>query len=60
MVFLHPGTFIFGSGNIDPTPLNRRGVVVVSLNHRLGPLGFLTLGDDPYVAGNQGMKDQVN
>ncbi len=59
MVYLYGGTFIFGSSKLDPSPLLQKGVIVVTLNYRLGPLGFLTLGDDPYVSGNQGMKDQV-
>ena len=59
MVYLFGGIFLFGSAKIDPAPLLHKGVVVVSVNYRLGPLGFLTLGNDPYVAGNQGLKDQL-
>ena len=43
MVWLHGGALIFGSGGqplYDGAPLARQGVVVVTLNYRLGPLGF--------------------
>jgi para-nitrobenzyl esterase len=51
MVWLHGGGFVSGScqehRSYDGEKLSRRGdVVVVSLNHRLGPLGFLNLA--PY------------
>src|SRR5215472_11537607 len=46
MVWIHGGGFTSGSGQEQPgydgENLSRRGdVVVVSLNHRLGPLGYL-------------------
>ena len=43
MVWLHGGALIFGSGGLplyDGAPLASQGVVVVTLNYRLGPLGF--------------------
>ena len=48
MVWLHGGGFVSGSSqehrSYDGERLSRRGdVVVVSLNHRLGPLGYLNL-----------------
>src|SRR4029077_14245342 len=51
MVWLHGGGFVSGSSQelraYDGERLSRRGdVVIVSLNHRLGPLGFLDLS--PY------------
>jgi para-nitrobenzyl esterase len=51
MVWLHGGGFVSGSSqehrSYDGERLSRRGdVVVVSLNHRLGPLGYLNLA--PY------------
>src|SRR5258708_24177159 len=51
MVWLHGGAFVSGSNqehrSYDAERLRRRrNVVVVSLNHRLGPLGYLNLG--PY------------
>lgn len=44
MVWIHGGANAFGaSDEYDPTPLVTRGdVVVVTLNYRLGALGFLT------------------
>ncbi|XP_022129095.2 juvenile hormone esterase [Pieris rapae] len=62
MVFFHGGGFVFGSGTDDSIHgadyLVEKDVVVVSLNYRLGILGFLCLGtkDAP---GNMGLKDQV-
>ena len=43
MVWLHGGALIFGAGGLplyDGSALARRGVVVVTVNYRLGPLGF--------------------
>jgi para-nitrobenzyl esterase len=65
MVWLHGGSFMVGSGSkaiYDGTRLARRGdVVVVTLNHRLGCLGFLHLdgrsGDRYAGSGNSGMLD---
>jgi para-nitrobenzyl esterase len=68
MVWFHGGGFTIGSGSwplYESTALSRRGdVVVVTVNHRLGPLGYLHLGessDDPELAssGNAGMLDLV-
>lgn len=68
MVWFHGGGYAIGSGSwplYDGANLSRRGdVVVVTVNHRLGPLGYLHLGelsDDPELAssGNAGMLDLV-
>ena len=67
MVWLHGGAYQIGSGSsswYDGTNLARDGdVVVVTLNHRLGSLGYLHLagfGDERYAAsGNVGMLDIV-
>ena len=67
MVWLHGGGFFVGSGSgawYDGTNLSRRGdVVVLTVNHRLGTLGFLHLADlagESYAAsGNVGMLDLV-
>lgn len=67
LVYLHGGGFASGSGGFpfDGDPLARLGdAVVVTLNHRLGPLGFLDLGglDVPSkfaTAGAVGMLDLV-
>jgi para-nitrobenzyl esterase len=43
MVWFHGGGFAQGSGSLpsfDGEALARRGVVVVTINYRLGPLGF--------------------
>lgn len=44
MVWIHGGAFVLGAGHLavyDGSALARQGVVVVSLNYRLGPLGFM-------------------
>ncbi|XP_035784382.1 esterase B1-like isoform X1 [Anopheles albimanus] len=61
MVFIHGGAFMFGSGNSDcysPEYLLQEGVVVVTLNYRLGSLGFLHLPSQG-IEGNAGLKDQL-
>ena len=63
MVWLHGGGFATGSGNemnvYDGENLARHDVVVVSLNHRVGAVGFLDLssiGGEKYAAsGNVGL-----
>lgn len=68
MVWLHGGGYSAGSGHelksYDGENLARRGdVVLVTLNHRLGPVGFLNLasiGGQRYAASaNVGMLDLV-
>jgi para-nitrobenzyl esterase len=67
MVWMHPGGVVFWAGNSEWTDganlARHHDVVVVSLNHRLGPLGFLYLGDvaGPKYAesGNAGMLDII-
>ena len=49
MVFIHGGAFTQGDGNPDvigPGWLLDYGVILVTINYRLGPLGFLTTGND--------------
>jgi len=59
MFFIHGGGFIIGSANAyDPLPLLKEDVVVVTINYRLGPLGFLSFEND-LVSGNQGLRDQI-
>lgn len=67
LVWIHGGAFVAGSGHVawyDGTNLARTGdVVVVTLNYRLGALGFLHLGHlDAAFAGSgaNGIGDQVN
>ncbi len=67
MVWIHGGAFTIGSGSqslYDGSVLARRGdVVVVTVNYRLGPLGFLRLADVTNgkipSSGSEGMLDQV-
>ncbi|QRK04380.1 carboxylesterase/lipase family protein [Archangium violaceum] len=63
MVWIHGGGFVEGSGSAslyDGTALSRRGdVVVVTLNHRLGALGYLYTGGANTTSGNAGMLDIV-
>ena len=66
MVYIHGGAYSTGSGSsplYDGTRLALRGdVVVVTLNHRLGPLGYLSLGRiDPRFpdSGNAGQLDLI-
>ena len=65
MVWIHGGGFVFGSGSeavYNSPELVRRGIVLVTLNYRLGRLGFLAhpeLQDDASRVGNYGLLDQV-
>ena len=67
MVWIHGGGFVIGSGSqplYDGVPLVKRGgVVLVTVNYRLGPLGFLYLNelcpDLEGTSGNLGIRDQV-
>ncbi|XP_058055240.1 venom carboxylesterase-6-like [Anopheles bellator] len=58
VVFLHGGAFMYGGGGFfQPDFLLTRPLLLVTVNYRLGPLGFLSTGDD-VIAGNFGLKDQ--
>merc|ERR1712172_88743 len=58
MVWLHGGAFLFGQGSgYGPVYWAVHDVLLVTINYRLGPLGFLTLGTDE-APGNQGLWDQ--
>ncbi|MBV9747664.1 MAG: alpha/beta fold hydrolase, partial [Acetobacteraceae bacterium] len=66
MVFLHGGAYFGWSGSMaayDGTYLARKGVVVVTINYRLGPFGFLAHPDldaesPQHLSGNYGLLDQ--
>lgn len=62
MVFFHGGAFFFGSTNwhfYDGSKLAALGdVLVVTVNYRLGPFGFMNARDPPISMGNQGLHDQ--
>ena len=49
MVFLHGGAYVFGSGSMPEYtgyPLVSVGdVILVTVNYRLGPFGFMTTGE---------------
>lgn len=60
MVWIHGGAFVTGSGSQPPyngRELASKGVVVVTINYRLGALGFLT--GVPGLENNLGLHDQV-
>jgi para-nitrobenzyl esterase len=67
MVWIHGGAFSMGSGSNPECPggaLPRKGnIVYVSMNYRLGPLGFLRLkeatGGKIPSTGNEGLQDQI-
>ncbi|CAH0761910.1 unnamed protein product [Diatraea saccharalis] len=61
MIYIHGGGFKNGSGSASLYGgdfLVEKDVVVVTINHRLGALGFLSL-NTPEVPGNAGLKDIV-
>ncbi|XP_034652469.1 esterase B1 [Drosophila subobscura] len=60
MVWIHGGGYLVGNGNSDfhfPAKLMEQEVIVVTLNYRLGALGFLSLPEEG-IYGNMGLKDQ--
>jgi len=67
MVWIHGGGFTIGSGcqsAFNGESLARQGVVVVTINYRLGPLGFfahplLSRQSKNGVSGNYGLLDQI-
>ncbi|WP_246610986.1 carboxylesterase/lipase family protein [Aquisediminimonas profunda] len=65
VVFIHGGAFAGGSGHVpiyDGAKLARRGLVVVTINYRVGVFGFLAhpgLTAEGDGSGNFGLLDQV-
>nr|CAI5849264.1 unnamed protein product [Callosobruchus analis] len=66
LLWIHGGGFLAGSnyfvwglalGRYDPRYLVDEEIVIVTVNYRLGPLGFLTTMDD-VIPANLGLKDQ--
>jgi para-nitrobenzyl esterase len=66
LVWIHGGGYVGGGSSVpffDGTAFARRGLVVVSLNYRLGRIGFfahpalLEAGEGP--VGNYGLQDQL-
>jgi para-nitrobenzyl esterase len=67
MVYIYGGGFNEGSSSVavyDGAPLASRGIVVVTINYRTGPLGFLvhpalSAESEQKVSGNYGLLDQI-
>lgn len=55
IIYLHPGGFYSTAG---PEHFMDRDIVLVTINYRLGMLGFLSTGTSD-APGNNGLKDQV-
>lgn len=60
MIFIYGGGFILGAANMyDGAELSNFGnVILVTLNYRVGPMGFLSTGDAA-CPGNFGFWDQI-
>uniref|UniRef100_A0A0N4Z825 COesterase domain-containing protein n=1 Tax=Parastrongyloides trichosuri TaxID=131310 RepID=A0A0N4Z825_PARTI len=62
IVFLYGGSFATGSASIDiyngSILALTQGVIVITLNYRVGPLGFAYFGEDTEAKGNAGLLDQ--
>ena len=67
LVYIHGGAFTSGSGDVpvyDGEALARTGMVIVTINYRLGALGFmahpaLTKESEHHSSGNYGLLDQI-
>ncbi len=66
MVCIHGGAFVIGSSRwpwYDGKAFARKEVVLVTINYRLGALGFLDLsevgGAEHTTSGNHGLLDQI-
>ena len=67
IVWIHGGGYFGGTGAqpiYDGTRLTKRGVIVVTLNYRLGVFGFyaspeLSAESPDHASGNQGIDDQI-
>ncbi|KJH40963.1 Carboxylesterase [Dictyocaulus viviparus] len=65
IVWIHGGSFLAGSADtgIDMETIARniifKGITFVTINYRLGPLGFINMQDGEKVEGNYGIWDQV-
>jgi para-nitrobenzyl esterase len=62
MVWIHAGGLTRGGSNLyDPSPLVKNGVIVVTINYRLGYLGFFAhsaIDAEGHLNGNYGLMDQ--
>jgi para-nitrobenzyl esterase len=67
LVWIHGGAFINGGATVpvyDGARLSAKGVVVVTINYRLGVYGFLShpglrAENDAHASGNYGLLDQI-
>lgn len=61
MVWFHGGGFFSGSSDpkiFNPNYLLQKDIILVTMNYRLGVLGFFSTGNE-VAPGNFGLKDQV-
>src|SRR5262249_45578802 len=62
MIWIHGGGLVTGAGSsYDPTRLVAKGVIVVTINYRLGYLGFFAqtaIDAEEALKGNYGLMDQ--
>lgn len=67
LVWIHGGSLVNGSGSdavYDGSRFAERGIIVVSINYRLGPLGWMAhpalSAESPHnISGNYGLQDQI-
>ncbi len=65
MVWIYGGGFSMGSSSMyDGAPIAREGVILVTINYRVGKLGYfahpaLSAEDPHHVSGNYGILDQI-
>lgn len=67
LLYLHGGALTEGSGSVDVydgEELAKKGIIAITMNYRLGPLGFLahpelTAESPHHASGNYGFLDQV-
>lgn len=62
LIYIHGGGFFAGTAGPSTTGadyfMDTEDVIVVTMHYRLGPLGFLSTGDEN-MSGNFGLKDQA-
>jgi para-nitrobenzyl esterase len=62
-VYIHGGAFTIGSAPWAGMEMAMKGIVVVTINYRLGPLGFMAhpalSKENPKIHGNYGLLDQI-